>query len=475
MSHEPPNILETHREELREQEREALAPWGWMPKLFLLLGVLLAATVVSAQAILIVPSSIAPAPVVRLQATIASVFPFSLLPRVRSTALLGEDENRINVLVTGIGGAGHDGPYLTDTIILASYRPSTNTLSLLSIPRDLLVPDPAPNGRKINAVGAQEEATTPGSGLPVLASAVETLFGITIPYYARVDFEGFEKLIDQIGGITVVVEREFTDDRYPIIGKEKSKDLAQRYETITFQQGPARFDGATALKFARSRYGTNGEGSDFARMRRQQKVIAAVREKLGQPSLLRPRSLLAIANLLSNHVTTNIGTPELFRLQELLSSSPRIVAKSLDDTPEGGLEAFRGLDGAFLLRPRGGDPTLLLRSAAELFTEGHVVSNEIPLKIAVLNSTNETGLAARVGELLRKEGFEVAKLGNALVAAPFPTTTIYDQSNGRRRRDVERLAGIIGAVRATVPLPEPQNDVDAVIVLGTNAQRREPE
>ncbi len=483
MSDRDPDILKAHHEELQEEERQALRPWSWSAHGFFLVGVFLLSTVIAAQAILIVPPSIAPRPVLQLQSTISSVFPFSLLPRVRSTQLTGEADDRINVLVTGIGGAGHDGPYLTDTILLASYQPSTNTAALLSIPRDLLVPDGA-GGRKINSIGTAEELQSAGAGAPTLAREVEKLFGISIPYYLRIDFSGFEELVDRIGGVDVVVDRTFEDKHYPILGHEDSPNPQERYEAVSFVKGPQHFDGATALKFARSRYGNNDEGSDFSRMRRQQKVIAALKEKLMQPSLFRPRTIASLALLVQHHVTTNIDLTEIFRLQEILNSSPRILAESLDPST-GILHEARGIDGAYLLIPKGNNYTLLKTVAADLFTNGHVVSNLPRIHVEVFNSTSVNRLGATVSERLQKEGLAVRSVTNAPAGVTSAASIVYDL-NSKYAPERERIATLLGAsIQYTAPswfspaeqatlLPTVQATMnpDFIILLGSDAAAR---
>jgi len=472
MSREDPNILEAHEQDLLEEERQALRPWSWTARGFFLLGIFLLATVVSAQAILIIPASIAPKPVLALQNTIRSVFPFSLLPRISGTVLAGENADRVNVLVTGIGGAGHDGPYLTDTILLGSYQPSTNTVALLSIPRDLFVPGVGPAGSKINAIGATQEVQTPGAGIVALKDELEKLFNLPIPYYLRVDFRGFEQLVDRIGGIDVLVERSFEDQQYPIIGNEKNKILAERYEILKIEKGSNHFDGTTALKFARSRYGNNGEGSDFARMHRQQKVIAAVKEKLMSPSLLRPRSIGALSTLLREHITTNISFPDVFRFQDILNKDPKILASSIE-LEDGILQETRGLDGAYLLEPKSSDYGLLKTLAATLFERSRPVVSVAAARVEVLNGTKSFGLGATVGELLVAQGIAVENIGNAAVSEPPKTTTLYDLT-GKHRKQRDQIAKHLSASIATDPPSwlENSNKFDCVVVLGEDAAAR---
>jgi LCP family protein required for cell wall assembly len=186
--------------------------------------------------------------------------------------MIGQTDDRINILLLGIGGSGHDGPYLSDTNIIMSIKPSTKEVAMISIPRDLAVKINNYGVRKINNANAFGELEQSGNGAEYARKVFEETFNISIPYYARVDFEAFKEIIDNVGGITVNVERSFTDLSYP--GPNDS------YQTISFQAGEQEMNGEQALIFSRSRHGSNGEGSDFARARRQQLMLSAFKKKL---------------------------------------------------------------------------------------------------------------------------------------------------------------------------------------------------
>src|SRR3989344_3012704 len=103
-------------------------------------------------------------------------------------------EERLNFLILGQGGTGHEGPYLTDTIILISIRPKTGDVVMLSIPRDLAVPVPGLGLRKVNAVNAVGESQEAGSGAALAANVIEQTFAVPIAGYVRIDFKGFVEL-----------------------------------------------------------------------------------------------------------------------------------------------------------------------------------------------------------------------------------------------------------------------------------------
>ncbi|GAB4219084.1 MAG: hypothetical protein Fur009_3470 [Candidatus Microgenomates bacterium] len=192
-------------------------------------------------------------------------------------------DNQVNILLLGIGGQAHDGPNLSDSINLINYNFKTNTLSTISIPRDIwseTLKD------KINSAYAYGEAKRPGEGGLILAKAeVSEIVGMPIQYGAVINFNQFKQLIDLLGGVDVKVENSFIDKRFPIDGKENDlcggdPEYNCRYETISFTKGLTHMDGKTALKFIRSRHAEGEEGTDFAREKRQQKVIEAIKNKL---------------------------------------------------------------------------------------------------------------------------------------------------------------------------------------------------
>jgi len=190
--------------------------------------------------------------------------------------------NHVNILFLGIAGDDHEGPNLSDSIVVVSYDLKANHLATISIPRDVwseALRD------KINSAYAYGEAKKKGAGFILAKAEVETIIGQPIHYAAAINFGQFEKLIDFLGGVEVNVENSFIDKEFPITGKEDDlcnddPEYKCRYKTISFTKGGSLMDGQTALNFVRSRHAIGSEGTDFAREKRQQKVIEAIKNKL---------------------------------------------------------------------------------------------------------------------------------------------------------------------------------------------------
>ncbi|OGK25456.1 hypothetical protein A2954_07690 [Candidatus Roizmanbacteria bacterium RIFCSPLOWO2_01_FULL_37_12] len=191
-------------------------------------------------------------------------------------------DNNVTILVLGIAGGNHDGATLSDSIIVANYNLKTHKLITISIPRDIWS-DTLQD--KINTAYAYGEAIQKNGGLKLAKAEVEAIVGIPIQYAMVIDFAKFKELVDLLGGIDIDVERSFTDNRFPVSGRENDdcngdNEFKCRYETITFKKGMNHLDGNTALKYVRSRYAVGAEGNDFARNKRQQKVMNALKNKI---------------------------------------------------------------------------------------------------------------------------------------------------------------------------------------------------
>lgn len=255
-------------------------------------------------------------------------------------------DQKVNILLLGIGGGTHDGPLLTDTIIFANIDPAHNKVNLISVPRDFWVPELK---SKINAAYAYGEAKRPGGGLVLSKAVVGKIIGQDIDYGIRIDFNGFVKAIDMVGGVDITVDRSFDDAEYPISGKEqddcgftgeeferRATDSSQldafpcRYEHLHFDKGPQHMDGERALKFVRSRHGNNGEGSDFARSKRQEKVILAFREKVfSAQTFVNPVRLIGLYETFKGMVDTDIKPDEVDDFLKLAKRMQKSTIKSV--------------------------------------------------------------------------------------------------------------------------------------------------
>ena len=255
-----------------------------------------------------------------------SPFLFQLLFN-KNIELKKGDQNVINILLLGIGGGKHEGPNLSDTIIFASLNIKDSKVTLVSLPRDIWSFD---IDSKINTAYAKGEAKKKGGGLLLAKSVISKIIGQNIDYGVVIDFSGFVKAVDLMGGLDFEVERSFDDFEYPIAGKEddpcdnKPEDLEKlatassqlnafpcRYQHLNFDKGLTHMNGETALKFVRSRHAKGEEGTDFARSQRQEKVIKAFMDKaFSLQIIVNPAKLIGLYNAVEQSVDTDIAENE---------------------------------------------------------------------------------------------------------------------------------------------------------------------
>jgi len=379
--------------------------------------------------------------------------------------LKGEDRDRINILLLGMGGRQHEGGYLTDTIMIASLETSTNKVSLLSVPRDMTMPVEGMGWKKINNINAFAEAAKSGSGGLAISQALGDVLNLPIDYFIRVDFAGFVNIIDELGGIEVNVENTLDDKQYPIMGMETADPYEDRFEHLYVPAGEQEMDGELALKYARSRHGGGVESSDFGRARRQQKILEAARDKiLSKNILFRPRMITNIINELQEHVSTNLKIWEIIKLWDIFKDVDKnnIKNKVLDNTPNGLLIDIRGEDGAYLLAPRSGDFAEIQYLVHNIFSDAPPeYTTKVKVEKATVEIRNGTwinGLASQKSLDLERYGFEIIRLGNSS-RRDFQKSVIYDLTFGEK---IESLTVLKDKTKANISFEMPQWLIDDI-------------
>ncbi|MGQ9552478.1 MAG: LCP family protein [Anaerolineae bacterium] len=336
---------------------------------------------------------------------------------------------RINILVLGLdvpdGGAE---PARADTIMVVSVDPTGGPVSLLSIPRDLWVPIGPYGENRINtAYFLGEVKDYPGGGPGLLRATVEQMFGIYIDYYVVGDFDGFRKLVDQLGGVTITVETDIYDPAYP--------DGNGGVKTISIPAGTYRMDGEMALEYARSRHTT----SDFDRAQRQQRLLLAIRDealKRESISSLLPK-LPGFYQTLSETVETDLSLDELIDLAQIASvvDINNVQTAVIDQTMTSRYITDKGWD-VLLPIPEKIQPVIerLFRLptasnaepvAYELDASPQVVAEQA--KVLLVNGSGKHGLAEAAADYLRQQGFTI--IGSSdLERGDYSTTVVVTYS-----------------------------------------------
>ncbi|MCS6841803.1 MAG: LCP family protein [Roseiflexus sp.] len=409
----------------------------------------------------------------------------SLLDRPFTVLLIGIDRR-----------AEPDGGARSDTLILVRVDPHARTASMLSIPRDSVVPIPRLGWAKINTAygyGYANATALYGDGAEPLAAggalaaeAVEQFLGVTVDYIAQVDFRGFEQLIDSVGGVLIDVPAPILDAEYP----------TENYgvERIYIPAGLQVLDGRTALIYARTRHGS----SDFDRSKRQQHVLRALFDQVRARGLLANASLLPHwIEVIARHVRTTLPISDLQAMTALAAlardlEGSRILHLSInpDDVAidrEDGSDIYWNPNdiAALVARWEAGPDTTTALPLTSLPTQ--VTAPDAPTVdplqptptllpsvaepgtvVQVLNGARIEGIASQVSAFLAKRGFTVAD--PETVTRVYEHTLIIDYTGRPETRRLLAEALGINARYVLTPAPPdappPGYNVDIVVIIG---------
>ncbi|MBW7954846.1 LCP family protein [Candidatus Gracilibacteria bacterium] len=337
------------------------------------------------------------------------------LEEIEKKSTIKTTNGKTNIVIIGRGGDENDAPELTDSILIASINYKNKSISMFSVPRDLYVAYPTSGAGKINEVyfRALRKTKDEFEAIKSLNEVLGKITGEEMHYFVNLDFNGFRKIIDSVGGINIDVPNQIIDNTYP--GPNHS------YITFKINPGLQTLDGKTALMYARSRHST----SDFDRSLRQQLIIKALREKfLSLDLLTSPSKIKSIYAILQEHVITNLDLGQMIDLALFLKDIPKenIVSSNLNDgcfygsytCEKGGflyvpLRADFG--GASVMLQEGGTKSnpsnysKLINYTNIVFNYPLVYAENLPINI--FNSTKVSGLAQDVATSLKKYGFNI--------------------------------------------------------------------
>ncbi|PIZ00431.1 hypothetical protein COY62_02505 [bacterium (Candidatus Howlettbacteria) CG_4_10_14_0_8_um_filter_40_9] len=383
-----------------------------------------------------------------------------LLVNLSSSQLKGESSGRVNILLLGMGGDGHPGGNLTDTNIVASINTKKNEVAMISIPRDLYVNIPGNGYGRINEAYADGEREKYSGGGPALAKeTVSKTLDIPIHYYVRVDFEGFRKIIDAVGGIDIDVKENIYDPYYP--------DEEMKGETVySIKKGMHHMDGKAALKYSRSRKTT----SDFDRAERQQQVISAIKNKvLSAETFFNPVKIANIMDALGSHVKTDFGTGDAKRLYETGKKveTDKIISKVIDSS-ETGLLVGANVGGASVFQAASGNWDDVRDFVRNIF-DGAYIKDE-NTAIIIHDASGVYGTGDKLETSLKKMGFNVKDSVRDKTTAK--DTSITDFTGGKKPYTIKYLERKI-EVKADLkdrPSEGEDADTDIVITIGRDYQ-----
>ena len=386
-----------------------------------------------------------------------------------------DGKQRLNILLIGADeqGGGHN----TDTLITVSIDPVTKQVAMFSIPRDtvdLPVPSgPARNvwGRsyrgKINSFFVQNRGRSdlwPGNdrtrGYNALKAMIGELYDLDVKYFVEVNFNGFKKVVNAVGGVTINVQVPVVDDSFP--------GSTGRSQRLYIPSGIQHMDGDQALRYARSRH----TSTDFDRGARQQRVLLSLREQ-ADPQALIPR-LPELVAALKKAIRTDIPLDQIDKLLGLASQIDTANIRSYVFAPP--LYQQEVLSGYYTL------PYVdrIRRAVKDAFTTDprdealrQALASE-EAQVWVLNGTGDTGRGARLASYLEYHGLAAsAPRGKPPGSVPAKTVvTIYNGAETKLPATIAYFEQLFKIKVKTVS--DPAIRADVVVTIGRDTPDLQP-
>jgi LCP family protein required for cell wall assembly len=389
---------------------------------------------------------------------------------------------QVNILLLGMGGYENDAPFLTDSIMAVTIDPSSNRVSMVSIPRDLVVhmnlqtPSSRTWTNKINAayevpltniiccVASQYSGRDAG-GLAA-EHEVGKVTGLTFDKYIAVDFVAFRDMVNALGGVDVCLTTNLDDMSYP--------NYHNGYMPIHFKAGCQHLNGEQALEIARSRHAIQPQqSSDFGRARRQQDIMQAIKKKATTVNGFEKAPQLLDA--LQKNIHTDMSISDMKAVFDWGRNLPdSSIIRSALTAPSGAapgnlLDSYNCGMGAGTSQLCADDSTfnMIHKYISSLFIDPKALAEKAPVQFAN-GATNFPGLDARVTSMFDPTGLQLA---DPVAHRPAAQTVILDYSGGKFPLTAAWLQSFFGGtvVQATPANPAPaagQQTYGLVVVLG---------
>jgi LCP family protein required for cell wall assembly len=394
--------------------------------------------------------------------------------------------DRLNILL--IGADEQNGAHNTDTMITVSIDPIKNQVVLFTLPRDTVdVPVPPTNlaarrlfgptyAGKINSwfsVVKGRADLYPGTvntrGYTGLKDIIGNLYGLDIKYYVEVNFDGFEKVVDALGGVTINVQAPVLDDHYPVpAGANQAGGYQQR---LYIPAGLQHMTGFQALEYARSRHAS----SDFDRGARQQRVLVSLRRQTDISAIL--PSLNALTDAVKESVRTDIPrelVPQLLGLAERIDTHS--IRSVIFDPPYYQKETLSSPRG-YIIQPYVPRIRAAVQEAFTIdpnFEAAREALTQEAAAVWVLNGSRSSGEASQIAGYLDYLGIAATAPNQRPDISGQPTTTIrlYNGAADRLPLTVGALRQLFGV--APVAVTDPTVHVDIIVITANSTPTLTP-
>lgn len=404
------------------------------------------------------------------------IFGGNLFNVFTTTRLKGEDQGRVNILLAGNSAddVGHNGGELTDSIMILSLDTKNQKAFMLSVPRDLYVPIEGNGHSKINSAyvyGKQQkfsESGYPDGGMGLLEKTIHDNMGVTVNYYALINYAALRDAVNAVGGVTVTINSGSACGLY-----DPSIDWTTHGPLVDLSNGTHTLNGEQALGLARARGDARGScgyaKSDFTRTQNQRMLLLALKNKVFTTGVIaNPIKVSKLFDSFGRNVKTDMQLSEVRRLNDLLKGvdNSKIKSYGLDDiNGKSYLTSYRTASGQSALIPAAGidDFSDIKQVLRRLMSTSKVVQEDA--KVVVLNGTSQYGLAGKNETLLENRNISVSQVADA--ASTTSSTYIISKPNSTKQATLSVLKTLYGTrVTTNNPYASLYKDADFIVVLG---------
>jgi LCP family protein required for cell wall assembly len=371
--------------------------------------------------------------------------------------LLSNGEETVNFLL--IGSDQRSGTsFRTDTMVIAILRPNDGQVSLISIPRDLWVSIPGWENQRINTAYQHGELNGyPGGGPGLLKDTIQYNLGIRIDHTAMVDFDGFRKIVDTLGGVDVPVSCPYTD--WHLIDPTFNPEVEENWSLYTIDSGVVHMDGDLALWYARSRQ----KSSDFDRGRRQQEVLRALFTQTLQTGTL--SRIPELYNNFKDTVTTDLGLADILQLSLYAPKMTSADIRSYYIRPPY-VTSWITDQGAYVLLP---NTDLLPQLLTEALSASTTTVERQAIAIDVMNGTSIAGYETLASTRLNYAGYETRVIPSD--RQDYAYSVLIDKSAVQDSETSNNILSVMGMLPGSlIPAQDPNSSAQYLLILGYDYQ-----
>src|SRR3972149_4585373 len=369
--------------------------------------------------------------------------------------ILNNGQETVNFLLIG-SDRRPGGSFRTDTMVIAILRPNEGQVSLISIPRDLWVYIPEWENQRINtAYQHGVPVGYPGGGPGLLKDTILSNLGIRIDHTAMVEFDGFSRIVDTLGGVDMPVSCAYTDWR--LIDPSYNPLIEANWHLYTVEPGLIHMDGDLALWYARSRQ----KSSDFDRGRRQQEVLRALFTQALQAGTL--PAIPELYNTLKDSVETDLGLGDLLQLALYAPKMTNADIRSYYIRPPL-VSAWITDAGAYVLLP---NEEALQQMLTEALSPSTQTVQRQTIVIDVMNGTSITGYEQLATSRLNYAGYETHVIPSD--RQDYAYSVLLDKTTAQDRAQSDPILNVMGLLPGSlIPAPDPNSAAHYLLILGYN-------